>query len=124
MATSRSQDNSKLFITIQERSRDRLNNKDLEYSLSCIFRTLTTDPKTNCEILVYERKISSQANALNDGLQLHLFTLASTTYGYRLSVEATDNNQIEFISCFYCFIVRWNDKGEQSTSLKHNHPQN
>jgi len=49
-------------------------------------------------LLVYERKISIQANALKDGLQLHLFTLATTTYGYRLSAEATDNNQTKFTS--------------------------
>jgi hypothetical protein len=38
------------------------------------------------------------ANALEDGLQLHLSTLATTTYGYRLSAEATDNNQTKFTS--------------------------
>ncbi|CAF3301579.1 unnamed protein product, partial [Rotaria sp. Silwood2] len=56
MTTSRSQDNSKLFIPIEECSRDRLINKDFEYPLSCIFRILTIDPKTNREISVYERK--------------------------------------------------------------------
>ncbi|CAF3385651.1 unnamed protein product [Rotaria sp. Silwood2] len=81
MATSRSQNNSKLFIAIEERPRDRLINKNFEYPLS-----------------FYERKISIQANALNYGLQLHLFILATTTYGYRLSAEAADNNQTKFMS--------------------------
>jgi hypothetical protein len=98
MARSTSKNNSKLFIAIEGRSRDRLINKDLDYPLFCIFRISTTDPKTNNEILVYERKISIQANASEDGLQLHLSTLATTTYGYRLSAEATDNNQTKITS--------------------------
>jgi len=64
MATSTSKNNSKLFIAIEGRSRDRLINKDLEYPLFCIFRISTTDQKTNNEILVDERKISIQVNAL------------------------------------------------------------
>jgi hypothetical protein len=51
MATSTSKNNSKLFIAIEGRSRNRLINKDFEYPLFCIFRISTTDPKTNDEIL-------------------------------------------------------------------------
>ncbi len=98
MATSTSNINSKLFITIEGRSRDRLINKDVAYQLFCTFHISTTDPNTNDKILVYERKISIQANALEDGLQLHLLTLANTTNGYRLRAEATDNNQAKFKS--------------------------
>ncbi|CAF1437509.1 unnamed protein product, partial [Rotaria sordida] len=70
MVTLTSKNNSKLFVAIEERSRDRLINKDFEYPLFCIFRISTTDPKTDDEILVYERKILIQVNALEHGLQL------------------------------------------------------
>jgi hypothetical protein len=81
---------------MEKSSQDRLVQMDFQYPLNCIFNISTIDPRTKKTVFVYDRKISVQAGALHDGLQLHLATLTKTRDSYRLSATATDNNQIDF----------------------------
>jgi len=89
---------SKIFLAMEKSSQDPLGQMDFQYPLNCIFNISTIDPRTKKTVFVYDRKISVQAGALHDGLQLHLATLTKTRDSYRLSATATDNNQIDFES--------------------------
>jgi len=90
--------NSKIFLAMEKSSQDRLGQTDFKYPLNCIFNIFAIDPKTKEQVFAYDRKISVQAGALRDGLQLHLVTLNKNQDYYRLTATALDNNQIEFES--------------------------
>jgi hypothetical protein len=63
------------------------------------FRVYAPDSKSMEDNLLYERKISIQSKeALQEGLQLHLFQLERKKDCYRLSAIATDNNEVKFKS--------------------------
>jgi hypothetical protein len=69
---------------------ERLGRSDFVYPLNCVFKISGFDKNTNNYVFMYERKITVQAGALNDGLKLHLSKLTRQRRCYRL--EATDKD--------------------------------
>jgi hypothetical protein len=65
---------SKVYITIEASSRDKLINKNFNYPIFFVFHVCKSDSKSVTDNLVYERKISIQSKeALEEGIQLRLF---------------------------------------------------
>jgi hypothetical protein len=90
---------SKIYITIEASSRDKLINKNFNYPIFFVFHLCSSDPKRVTDNLVYERKIYVQSKeVLEEGIQCRLFQLERKRDCYRLSAIATDNNKVKYKS--------------------------
>lgn len=79
-------------------AQDRLYREDFIYPLNCVFKISGIDTKTTNYVFMYDRKITVQAGALIDGLNLHLSQLPGQKKTYRLVATAEDGQHIHFKS--------------------------
>jgi hypothetical protein len=60
------------YIEMAKSAQEILRRNDFIYPLNCVFKVRGFDETLNVYMVLYERKITIQTGALNDGLKLHI----------------------------------------------------